>query len=250
MRIQATDKRLYEDLQPKYWTPAAEAVWRSTPELAAAKDEDSILIRDGFAVFSIEGPIMDTAPRVDRFFKAIAPGQAVRLDVNSPGGLVHEGTAIRTMIMRHEGRVVVQVMGVAASAAQYLTTGAKEVWMAEGASQMVHLPWSAGLIVGNYKDWEREAALGIKLLKKASDEYIAALSKKMGINDPARVAGILESETWYDADEAVQAGLASRVYPVIESASEASPSATVERKVEAVNPALIDGLAEALKPLL
>ena len=189
---------------------------------------------------------------MSKFFNGISSSQPVRVDVNSPGGLVDEGTAIRAMLLRHEGHVTVQNMGVMASAAQFLSTGADEIWVAEAAMTMIHRPWTLGIQMGDWEEIEKSARALVKFMKQATATYEKVLAKRMGIPQ-SRVAELLKGETWYTADEAVEARLADKVYPVAESPQ---PNDEPPREMALTEHAVVGRLptaaelVEALRPAL
>lgn len=222
MRFPKTEAKFYTpEGAPKYWSLQADDAWRSAPALKAERDEPPT-IQDGRAVIAVDGPIVDdemfgfSDSLLSKKLSGLDAGMPITLRVNSPGGIVSEGTAIRTRLLEWEGHVRVQVTGTAASAAQFITTGADEVWMAEGALQMIHRPFGMFVIAGDWEEQQESAAAKVKFTKINTQIYEKALAKKMKIPQ-SRVSELLKSETWYTAEEAVKAGLANRIHPVQES---------------------------------
>lgn len=123
--------------------------------------------------------------------------------VNSPGGNVYDGIAIRNALRNHPARVVVTVDGLAASAASFIALAGAEVVMSENAELMIHDAW--GLSIGNAEDMRTAA----DDLDRISDNIAAMYAAKAG-GDPADWRALMKAETWYSADEAVAAGLADR----------------------------------------
>ena len=73
----------------------------------------------------------------------------VTVNINSPGGDVFQGVAIYNRLKRHEGKVNVNVTGLAASAASVIAMAGDKVTMYTGtmlmirpASVMILSPWS------------------------------------------------------------------------------------------------------------
>jgi ATP-dependent Clp endopeptidase proteolytic subunit ClpP len=128
----------------------------------------------------------------------------VRLHINSPGGDVFEGLAILNALRSHDARVVAVVDGIAASAASFIAAGADELVMARNAELMVHDAW--GLVVGNAADMRQM----VDLLDKQSDNIAAIYAEKAG-GTVEQWRAAMSAETWYLADEAVEAGLADRI---------------------------------------
>lgn len=128
----------------------------------------------------------------------------IRLLINSPGGDVFDGIAILNALRAHDARVVAVVEGLAASAASFIAAGADELVMMRNSELMVHDAW--GLCVGNAADmlWMAEQ------LGRVSDNIASIYAEKAGGTVESWRA-IMETETWYSAEEAVEAGLADRV---------------------------------------
>lgn len=128
----------------------------------------------------------------------------IRLHINSPGGEVFEGIAVLNALRAHDARVVAVVEGVAASAASFIACGADEVIMARNSELMIHDAW--GLCVGNAEDM-RELADD---LDRLSDNIASVYAEKAG-GDLEAWRAAMRRESWYSAEEAVEAGLADRV---------------------------------------
>jgi ATP-dependent Clp endopeptidase proteolytic subunit ClpP len=128
----------------------------------------------------------------------------IRLHINSPGGEVYEGLAILNSLRNHKAKVTAVVDGLAASAASFIATGADEVVMGKNTQMMIHDAW--GLCVGPAIDMRDMA----DRLDKISDNIASVYAMKTG-GTKADWRSHMLAETWYDADEAVTAGLADRV---------------------------------------
>jgi ATP-dependent Clp protease protease subunit len=121
--------------------------------------------------------------------------------INSPGGSVFDGVAIRAQLEQWEAGVDVKVDGIAASAASYIATAGDTVSMAEGSMLMVHDPWT--FAVGNAAEMQKAAVT----LDKIADSMVGAYAKKSGKSNDA-VRQTMKDETWLSADEAIAYGLA------------------------------------------
>jgi ATP-dependent Clp endopeptidase proteolytic subunit ClpP len=130
--------------------------------------------------------------------------QEIRLHINSPGGEVFEGIAIMNALRAHPARVVAIVDGIAASIASVIAVGADELVMARNSELMIHDAW--GLCVGNAADMTAMA----ELLDHLSDNIASVYADKTG-GDPADWRAAMAKESWYSAQEAVDAGLADSV---------------------------------------
>lgn len=123
--------------------------------------------------------------------------------VNSPGGNVYDGIAIRNALRSHKARVVITVDGLAASAASFIACAGDEVIMAENSEFMIHEAW--GLAIGNADDMLAAADDLDRISGNIAEMYAA----KAG-GDAADWRALMKAETWYSAAEAVAAGLADR----------------------------------------
>lgn len=128
----------------------------------------------------------------------------IRLHINSPGGEVWEGIAICNLLRQHSARVVAVVDGLAASAASFIAVTANETVMGQNTQMMIHDGW--GICIGNAKDMHD---LG-DLLDHLSDNIAAMYAAKAG-GSTEDWRALMLAETWYSAEEAVEAGLADRV---------------------------------------
>ena len=124
--------------------------------------------------------------------------------INSPGGDVYEGIAIRNALRQHSANVVVTVDGLAASAASFIACAGDELVMGENAEIMIHDAWTIAL--GNADDMRLVAGD----LDRISDNIAAMYAAKAG-GEPTAWRELMKAETWYSAEEAVAAGLADRL---------------------------------------
>lgn len=124
--------------------------------------------------------------------------------INSPGGDVWDGIAIRNAIRQHPAHVTTHVDGLAASAASFIAVAGDEVIMSDNAQLMIHDAWT--ITLGNAEDL-REAADTLDLIS----QNIADMYARKAGGDAADWRELMKAETWYSAREAVDAGLADRV---------------------------------------
>lgn len=136
-------------------------------------------------------------------FRAIE-AEKIRLYVNCPGGDVFAAEAFCQAIREQSAHVVAQIEGLAASAATVITSNADEVLITSNSKFMVHQSWTMGW--GNAQDF---AAL-IELLNKCDSSMYAEYVRKTGA-DLDQVRQWCEAETWFTAEEAVDAGFADSI---------------------------------------
>ena len=111
---------------------------------AAGNDANSISIYDSIGE-NWEGTGV-TAKRISAALRAIGDKDVV-VNINSPGGDFFEGVAIYNLLREHQGRVTVQVMGLAASAASVIAMAGDEILMGDGSFLMIHNagPWPSAI---------------------------------------------------------------------------------------------------------
>ena len=135
---------------------------------------------------------------------AAAGAEVLHVYINSPGGHVFEGRAIMAAIGRFAGRTVAHIDSLCASAATSVALACDEVEMADGAFFMIHN--ASGLVWGD-KNAMRETA---DLLEKVEGAIVADYTKKTG--KPAdEIISLMDAETWFTAQEALDAGFVDRI---------------------------------------
>jgi ATP-dependent protease ClpP protease subunit len=135
------------------------------------------------------------------------------LRINSPGGSVFDAVAIFNALSRHAGHITVWIDGIAASAASYIAMAGDEIVMPQNAFMMIHDP--SGIVMGTAADMRDMAGTLDKIAASMTRGYAAKSGKP-----EAEIAALLAAETWFDAKDALEAGLATRmVEPVSIAAS-------------------------------
>lgn len=129
----------------------------------------------------------------------------VTVRMNSGGGDAFEGVAIMNVLRSHCGHVTVVVEGLAASAASVIAVGgADRLVMRPGAELMIHDAWT--FADGNAAELEKLAAD----LERTSQTMSEIYADKAGTS-PEVMRQMMRDETWFSAQEAVDAGLADAV---------------------------------------
>ena len=165
---------------------------------------------------------------------ALPDGVPIDLRLNSPGGSVFDAVAIFNALTRHTGTITVWIDGIAASAASYVAMAGDEIVMPENAFLMIHDP--SGIVMGTAADMRDMAAT----MDKIAGSMIRGYAARSGKSEE-EIATLMAAETWFDAKDALDAGLATRmVEPVRIAASfdiarfRNAPPALVEAVVDAV----------------
>jgi ATP-dependent Clp endopeptidase proteolytic subunit ClpP len=137
---------------------------------------------------------------------------ALTIRINSGGGSVFEGLAIHNAIKRR-GQSTVKIDGLAASIASLIAMAGSRVEMARNALIMIHNPWSG--IAGDSAELRKQA----DLLDKAKASMLDAYSTRTG--KPAdEIAAIMDAETWYTAEEALEHHFIDAIYDPIQMAAQ------------------------------
>jgi ATP-dependent protease ClpP protease subunit len=141
----------------------------------------------------------------------------IDLRLNSPGGSVWDGAAIYHALRNHPAKVIATVDGLAASAASFIAMAGDEVVMEPAGTLMIHDAFT--VLAGNADDLRTEA----DLLDKLSDTIAGIYAERSG-RPLADFRALMKAETWFNATEAVAAGLADRVAGVTEDPEEEDPA--------------------------
>jgi ATP-dependent protease ClpP protease subunit len=128
----------------------------------------------------------------------------INLRINSPGGDVWEALAIYNSLRNHPAKVVAYVDGIAASAASIVAMAADELVMMPHSELMIHDAW--GVAVGPAEEMAKMATE----LDRESNNLAGIYADKAG-GTVADWRAVMQGETWYFDQEAVDAGLANRV---------------------------------------
>jgi ATP-dependent Clp endopeptidase proteolytic subunit ClpP len=131
----------------------------------------------------------------------------IELHVNSPGGDAFDGLAIYNALLEHDASVHVLVDGLAASAASFIAQAGDRVTMAANSQMMIHDAF--GVCVGTAADMEQMRGVLDRISRNLASIYAARSGE--GTVEDWRDA--MRAESWYSADEAVEAGLADDVAP-------------------------------------
>lgn len=191
----------------------------------SARELGRIAARGGHDWFRIENAKADTAEvwiydeigfwgtTADDFARALAEVDAKRitLRLNSPGGSVFDGVAIHNALVVHPAQVDVMVDGVAASIASVIAMAGDTVTMGRGTRMMIHNP--SGIVLGQAADMREMADLLDRLAEDIAGFYA---HRAGGSVDQWRAS--MDAETWYSAQEAVDAGLADSVFGAADDA--------------------------------
>lgn len=134
----------------------------------------------------------------------------IDLHINSEGGQVFDGLAIYESIRQHPAYVTAFVDGLAASAASFIVQAADRRVMARNARMMVHD--AHGMCIGNAATMKEMAELLDNFSDNLADIYAErAGGSKAKWRKAMKGPNDASDGTWYNAQEAVNAGLADEV---------------------------------------
>ncbi|MEU8756222.1 head maturation protease, ClpP-related [Streptomyces chartreusis] len=128
----------------------------------------------------------------------------IHLFVNSPGGEVFDGLAIHNALRSHRAKVMVQVDSLAASIASVIAMAGDRIIMSPHSQMMIHD--AQGVSCGSPEELREYA----DFLDRQSDNIAAVYTERAG-GTKLQWRKRMQAETWYFADEAVEAGLADEV---------------------------------------
>lgn len=154
--------------------------------------------------------------------------EKLRIKMDSVGGDLIQGVAIRNFLKGYVGEVTVEVIGLAASSATVICTGADRVEMHTGAFYMVHNP--ATIAGGDAKQLQHDAEVLKKMETEMAQLYadgIKRRDKANGATDAellAKVKKWMDEETWLTAQEAVDYGFADTVLGSAAAQSDSAPA--------------------------
>lgn len=192
MSSNVTDWYQTEDAEPRQWY----SVQNSASDTKAADVE---IYDDIIPFFGVD------ANSFRNELKAAGDVETINLAIHSRGGNVYEAVAIMNTLRQHPARVVTTVDGVAASAAGFIAVGASdELAIAENAELMAHLPWA--MSVGDARDMRKTA----ERLEQIGNNIASIFAERAGGTVEEWLA-VLTDETWWSAQEAVDAGIADKV---------------------------------------
>jgi len=132
-------------------------------------------------------------------------GDEIILRINSSGGDVFDGFAIYNLLRDHPAKIRTVVDGFAASIASIIALAGDEIEVHEASVIMIHDPWGVG--IGN--------AAELRQLADVLDKTIASPMAKIYADKMDKpideIRDLMEAETWYTGEEAVESGFASRL---------------------------------------
>lgn len=131
-------------------------------------------------------------------------GEEIVVNVASNGGDVFAASEIYSMLRADERKVVVNIQGLAASAASVIAMAGDQVNISPTAQIMIHQ--ASTMSEGNQDDMAKT----INALKGIDESIASAYEAKTGI-DQGQLLNMMSDETWLGAKEAVDKGFADEI---------------------------------------
>jgi ATP-dependent protease ClpP protease subunit len=189
--------------------------------LAKGKDGSPAVLR---IYDAIGGWFGITASDVAEALDDISDTRDLTVRINSPGGDVFDGTAIFNLLATRAGQVDVIVDGLAASAASFIAQAGDTITMNRGTQLMIHD--AHGFTIGNASDHRATA----DLLDGVSDEIASIYAHRSGTTT-AEWRDRMREEHWYNAEAAVEAGLADKTADADDEEGEEAQKAAASWKL-------------------
>lgn len=129
------------------------------------------------------------------------------IHINSNGGDVFAGVAIKNYLESLNAKIVVYVDALAASIASVIAMAADKgcLFMYSNTIMMIHEPWT--FTVGNAKDLRDSAD---RLDQISSSTILESYKKRANISDE-KIKEFMECEKWFSAKEALENGFCDEI---------------------------------------
>lgn len=156
--------------------------------------------------------------------------------INSPGGDCIAAAQIYNMLMDYPHNVTVKIDGIAASAASVIAMAGTKVLVSPVSMMMIHNP--ATIAFGDAAEMQK----AIAMLDEVKESIINAYEIKTSLSR-AKLAHLMDAETWMDANSAVELGFADAIMKRDTQDEAPAPSVSMVFSRAAVTNSLMDKLA-------
>jgi len=130
----------------------------------------------------------------------------INIRVNSNGGLVSQGLSVVAEMLVSRAQITVTVDGIAASMAAVIIAAADNVKINDFAKLMIHSPFYVDENGTEMKSLSKKDKRGLEMIK----DTLVKLLMKRGISEED-VLRMMKTDTWFTADEALEAKLVDEV---------------------------------------
>ncbi|MDD9139144.1 Clp protease ClpP [Fructobacillus sp. CRL 2054] len=192
-------------------------------------------------VIDIKGPVVDdqtalmyswldlTCVNPSNVCKKVQDGNTddLVLNIASNGGDVFAASEIYTMLRDSDRNVVVNIQGLAASAASVIAMAGDQVNISPTGQIMIHQ--ASTMAEGNQDDMAKT----INALQGIDESIASAYEQKTGI-DQGQLLNMMSNETWLGAKDAVDKGFADNIMfqeapQLVNAAAGVIPKSVVEK---------------------
>lgn len=157
--------------------------------------------------------------------------------INSPGGDCVAAAQIYNMLREYKGDVTVKIDGIAASAASVIAMAGDKVLMSPVSMMMIHNPMT--IAFGDSGEMQR----AVDMLSSVKDSIINAYELKTGLSR-VKLAHLMDSETWMDANKAIELGFADEIIQRNSAVDMEAPQVSTLYSKTAVVNSLMERIAE------
>jgi len=154
--------------------------------------------------------------------------EQIDLRISSPGGSIIEGNVIFNAIKRHPANVTVYIDGMAASMASVIAMAGDEILMADNALLMIHNPWTVS--IGDSEQLRKDADLMDKMKSAITNAYSRSNYSEEELEE------LMNAETWFTADEAIEAGFIDGTIEGLKAAASIGEMAAIASQAGATLP--------------
>ena len=156
-----------------------------------------------------------TAASFAKELVALGDISTITLHLNTPGGSVGDGTAIYNALKNHKATVTVEIDGYALSMGSIIALAGDTIKMSSNALFMIHNP--SGIVFGDAEDMRKSA----NVTDKHKEAMLNTYQARTGI-DRNKLSKMMNDETWFTADEALDNGFIDEVTDPVELAASAN----------------------------
>nr|DAT54005.1 MAG TPA: Putative ATP dependent Clp protease [Caudoviricetes sp.] len=125
-----------------------------------------------------------------------AKGEDIEVEINSGGGDIFAGSEIYTALRNYKGNVIINIVGLAASAASVISMAGKSRITPTGLFMIHNVSGGAR---GDYNVMDKTS----DVLKIANQSIANAYKEKTGLSDK-ELLSLMDQETWMSAEDAVK----------------------------------------------
>lgn len=175
-----------------------------TPQITLQADNDKQHL--DIYLIGIIGDWWDdiTANRVLQQLRSYKNLQTITVHLSTIGGGFYDGLPMYNLLDQHSAHVTFNIIGYSVSMGTHLMMSADEIHAAQNSIFMIHN--AQGGAYGSHHDLRKYA----EVMQKHEEAIIGRYCERMSL-DKEEVQALLDAETWYTADEALEAGLIDKI---------------------------------------